>query len=53
MPARNTQLQKQRKIHERRRQLRSLLVIALVVLLFSLYRAGLHNVFTPGWWHLW
>jgi len=53
MPTRNVQLQQQRKIHERRRQLRSLLVIALAVLIFSLYRAGLHNVFTQGWWRLW
>jgi hypothetical protein len=53
MPTPKSQLQQQREIHERRRQLRSLLLIALAVLLFSLYRAGLHNVFTPGWWRLW
>ena len=53
MPTPKLQQLKQRKIHERRSQLRSLLVIAVVVLLFSLYRAGLHNIFTPGWWRLW
>ncbi len=37
--------------HERRRQLRGLLLIAAAVLLFSLLRA--HHVFTPGWWRLW
>jgi hypothetical protein len=25
----------------------------LVVLVFNLWRAGLHRVFTPGWWRLW
>jgi hypothetical protein len=38
---------------ERRRQVRGLLVLAFAVLLFSLLRAGLHNIFTPGWWRLW
>jgi len=41
------------KRHERRRQIRGLLLLAVVVLVFSLYRAGLHNVFTRGWWRLW
>jgi hypothetical protein len=41
------------KRHERRRHIRGLLVLALSVLAFSLLRAGLHNVFTPGWWRLW
>ena len=38
---------------ERRRQVRGLLLLAGVILLFSLLRAGLHSVFTPGWWRLW
>jgi len=37
--------------HERRRQLRGLLLLAVAVLVFSLLRA--HNVFTEGWWRLW
>ena len=41
------------KRHERRRQIRGLLLLALVVLVFCLNRAGLHNVFTRGWWRLW
>jgi hypothetical protein len=41
------------KRHERRRHIRGLLLLALTVLAFSLLRAGLHNVFTPGWWRLW
>jgi ferric-dicitrate binding protein FerR (iron transport regulator) len=36
---------------ERRRQIRGLLLLAAVVLLFSLFRA--HHVFNPGWWRLW
>lgn len=44
----------ERKQVERRRQVRGLLVLALAVLLFSLFRVGLHRVFTPsGWWRLW
>jgi hypothetical protein len=38
---------------ERRRQIRGLLLLAAVVLVFSLLHAGLHTVFTPGWWRLW
>jgi hypothetical protein len=41
------------KRQERRRQIRGLLLLALSVLTFSLLRAGLHNIFTPGWWRLW
>jgi len=39
--------------HERRRQVRGLLLIAAVVLVFSVMRAGVHRVFTVGWWRLW
>jgi len=38
---------------ERRRQVRGLFLLAIVILIFSLFRAGLHNVFTTGWWRLW
>lgn len=38
---------------ERKRQLRFLLLLALLVLTASLYHAGFHRVFTPGWWRLW
>jgi hypothetical protein len=31
--------------------LRGLVLLALVALLFSMYRAGLARVFVPGWWH--
>ncbi|HMH16500.1 MAG TPA: hypothetical protein VK578_25595 [Edaphobacter sp.] len=41
------------KRHERRRQIRGLLLLALSALTFTLIRAGLHNVFTRGWWRLW
>jgi hypothetical protein len=42
-----------RRLIERRRQVRGLLLLALAVLVFSLLRAGTHNIFTPGWWRLW
>lgn len=38
---------------ERRRQLRGLILLAIAVLVFSILRAGVHRVFTPGWWRLW
>jgi len=38
---------------ERRRQIRGLLLLALAAIVFAIYRAGIHNVFTPGWWRLW
>jgi len=42
-----------RKQAERRRQIRGLLVLAAVILIFSFLRSGPHHVFTPGWWRLW
>jgi len=39
--------------HERRRQLRGLILLALVVLLFGILRAGVSHVFPAGWWRLW
>jgi hypothetical protein len=41
------------EVQLRRRQVRGLLLIALAVLAFSILRAGVHRVFTVGWWHLW
>ena len=38
---------------ELRRQIRGLLLLALLVIVFSILRAGVHNVFTRGWWRLW
>lgn len=38
---------------ERRRQVRGLLLLALVVLLVSILRAGVHRVFSTGWYRLW
>jgi hypothetical protein len=38
---------------ERKRQVRGLMLLAFAVLLFSILRAGLGNVFTAGWWRLW
>ncbi len=38
---------------ERRRHIRGLLILALAAIVFAILRAGIHNVFTPGWWRLW
>jgi len=38
---------------ERRRQLRGLLLLALAAIVFAILRAGVHRVFTAGWWRLW
>ena len=38
---------------ERRRQVRGLLLLALAAIVFGILRAGVHNVFTRGWWRLW
>lgn len=38
---------------ERRRQVRGLLLLALAAIVFAIFRAGIHNVFTRGWWRLW
>jgi len=38
---------------ERRRQVRGLMLLAFAVLLFSILRKGVSNVFPAGWWRLW
>jgi hypothetical protein len=38
---------------ERRGMMRGLLLLALVVLLLSIGRAGLERVFVHGWWRHW
>jgi hypothetical protein len=38
---------------ERRRQVRGLLLLALAAIIFAILRAGVHRVFTVGWWRLW
>ena len=38
---------------ERVRQVRGLILLALAALLFAVLRAGVHRVFTPGWWRFW
>jgi hypothetical protein len=48
-PAQTTE----RRQVERRRQIRGLLMLALVVLLLSMMRRGFHTVFAPNWWRLW
>jgi hypothetical protein len=38
---------------ERRRQVRGLLLLAIAAIVFAIFRTGIHNVFTVGWWRLW
>lgn len=38
---------------ERRRQVRGLLLLAIAAIVFAILRAGVHRVFTVGWWRLW
>jgi hypothetical protein len=38
---------------ERLRQLRGLLVLALLVVAFSIARAGVDRVFPHDWWRVW
>jgi hypothetical protein len=38
---------------ERRRQVRGLLLLAAAAIVFAILRAGVHRVFTLGWWRLW
>jgi hypothetical protein len=43
----------QRKLEERRIQVRGLLWLVLLVIVLSIARAGLHTAFPHGWWRLW
>jgi hypothetical protein len=38
---------------ECRRQVRGLLLLALAAIVFAILRAGVHRVFTTGWWRIW
>jgi hypothetical protein len=38
---------------ERRAQIRGLLVLGILAIVFAILRAGVHRVFTVGWWRLW
>jgi hypothetical protein len=38
---------------ERRSQVRGLLLLALAAIIFAILRAGIHNVFSHGWWRIW
>lgn len=46
-PSRDTRLE------QRRRQVAGLAILAMVILVFSMWRAGLAAVFPAGWWRLW
>jgi hypothetical protein len=38
---------------QRRSHVRGLLLLALAAIVFAVLRAGVHRVFTIGWWRLW
>jgi hypothetical protein len=40
-----------REALERASILRGLVLVAVLVMIFSLWHAGLHRAFVPGWWH--
>jgi hypothetical protein len=42
-----------REAQQLRSLMRGLIVLALVVMLASMARAGLARVFVPGWWRQW
>jgi hypothetical protein len=44
---------REREGAERRSVLRGLMLLALVALAFSVWRAGLARAFMPGWWRPW
>ncbi len=44
---------RQREALERRSLVRGLLLLAAIVLVLSIARAGLDRVFVPGWWRQW
>ncbi len=41
------------RVAHRRRQAAGLGIIAVLILIFSLWRAGLATVFPVGWWRIW
>lgn len=53
MAASNPSSRSNSEQQERRRQLRGLVLLAIAILIFSILRAGVPRVFTPGWWRLW
>ena len=44
---------KKRENHERRSMFRGLILLAILVLLFAVVRAGMGRAFPSGWWHRW
>lgn len=38
---------------EQRSLLRGLILLAIIVLILSLVRAGFDRIFVPGWWRQW
>ena len=52
-PPKLSQPEKDTLARQRRSQVRGLLVLAAVALLFAVVRAGVTRAFNPGWWRLW
>ncbi len=43
----------ERTNRERTRQVRGLLLLLALILLGTIFHAGVRNVFLPGWWRVW
>ena len=41
------------ELRERRSHVRALLLLAVLAIVASILRAGVHRVFGLGWWRLW
>lgn len=44
------QARKHKLLEERRLQIGAALLLGLIALVVIVLRAGVHNVFAPGWW---
>jgi len=42
-----------RRLAAKTSQVRGLLLLAIAAIVFAILRAGVHHVFTIGWWRLW
>lgn len=52
-PEEQAEYLREREQLERRRQLRFLVLLAIVVVAATALHAGLDRAFPPGWWRLW
>ena len=53
MKPRSESERREQEGRERVRQIRGLVWLAAAAVVFAVARAGVHRVFTPGWWRFW